>query len=66
MKISLLTILLTTFFLLIGCNQTKDDLIASKCRLKLPIIKAQCEAVGVYNTKGGRMEGLPVSRPNGI
>ena len=55
-----LTLVLISFALL-GCNQTKEDLVASKCRLKLPIVKAQCEAVGVYGTKGGRMQGLPVT-----
>ncbi len=55
------TLIILSIFLT-GCMQTKDELVASKCRLKLPIVKAQCEAVGVYHTKGGRMQGLPVSR----
>ena len=57
--------LILVSFLLVGCNHTKEDLVASKCRLKLPIVKAQCEAVGVYHTKGGRAQGLPVSNPEG-
>jgi len=52
-----------SLFLLSGCNQTKVDLVASKCRLKLPIKKEQCIAAGIHpaRTFGGRMEGLPVS-----
>ena len=57
--------LILSIFVLSACNQTKQDLVASKCRLKLPIVKAQCEAVGVYHTKGGRTQGLPVSNPEG-
>jgi len=55
------SILIITALLLSGCNQTKDDLVASKCRLHLPIVKAECQAVGVYGTQGGRMKGLPVT-----
>ena len=52
-------------FVLSSCaifKNTPDELVASKCRLKLPIKKEQCEAVGVYNTKGGQLEGLPVTK----
>lgn len=56
------SILIFTILLLVGCNQTKDDLVASKCRLKAPVQKEQCEAVGVKRTKGGQLEGLPVTR----
>jgi len=42
-------------------KNTPDELVASKCRLKLPIKKEQCEAVGVFRTKGGQLEGLPVT-----
>ena len=56
--------LLILIFLLplAGCplEQTKEELVASKCRLKVPIQKEQCEAVGVYGTKGGQLQGLPV------
>lgn len=57
-----LTILICISFLT-GCQKdhTKDEIIASKCRLKLPINKAECESVGVYHTFGGRMQGLPVT-----
>ena len=56
----ILTTLFMTLFLT-ACMQTKEDVTASKCRLKLPIKKEQCEVVGVYNTLGGRMDALPVS-----
>jgi hypothetical protein len=59
-------ILLFLSISLIGCYKTKEELVATKCRLKMPIVKAQCEKVGVYKTKGGRMQGLPVSHPNGF
>jgi len=42
-------------------KNTPDELVASKCRLKLPIKKEQCEEVGVFRTKGGSLEGLPVT-----
>lgn len=47
---------------LAGCpvKQSDDELVASKCRLKVPIQKEQCEAVGVYGTKGGQLQGLPL------
>jgi len=51
-------------FILNSCaffQNTPDELIASKCRLKLPIKKEQCEEVGVFRTKGGQLEGLPVT-----
>jgi len=50
-------------FLLVGCNQSKEEIIASKCRLKLPVIKEQCVAVGIHpaRVKGGQLQGLPVS-----
>lgn len=46
---------------LAGCplKQTDEELVASKCRLNVPIIKEQCEAVGVYGKKGGQIQGLP-------
>jgi len=54
-------LLIIATLLLSGCNQTKEDITASKCRLHLPINKAECQAVGVYGTQGGRMKGLPVT-----
>ena len=53
------SILIVSVLLLAGCNQTKEEIVASKCRLNLPISKVECEAVGVYGKQGGRMEGLP-------
>ena len=47
--------------LLSACHQTKEEIVASKCRLNLPINTAECEAVGVYGKQGGRMKGLPAS-----
>lgn len=61
MKIMTIVTAIIALVFLTGCMQTKRELVASKCRLKLPIIKAQCEEAGVYNTFGGRMEGLPVT-----
>ena len=58
-----LTIIFFTISLF-GCLEpalTSDNLIAAKCRLKLPIKKEECERVGVYGTQGGRMPGLPVT-----
>lgn len=45
-------------------KNTPDELIASKCRLKLPIQKEQCIAVGIHpsRVKGGQLEGLPVTK----
>lgn len=47
-------------------QNTPDELVASKCRLKLPIQKEQCIAVGIHPSriKGGQLEGLPVTRLN--
>lgn len=51
------------FIFLAGCMHNEpNDIIASKCRLKVPVQKEQCEAVGVKHTKGGQLEGLPVIR----
>ena len=49
-----------------GCTtllNTPAELVASKCRLGVPIQKAQCVAVGIHpsRVKGGQLEGLPVS-----
>lgn len=58
--------LLILIFLLplAGClvKHTDEELVASKCRLNVPVIKEQCEAVGVYGTKGGQQEGLPLGK----
>ena len=50
--------------LLIGCNQTKEDTVSSKCRLKVPVLPEQCKEVGV-RTQFGRLQGLPVTEPEG-
>jgi hypothetical protein len=53
-------ILISVF--LVGCAQSPKDMVASKCRLKIPVQKEQCEAAGVYGTKGGQLHGLPVTK----
>lgn len=44
-------------------KNTPTELVASKCRLKLPIKKDQCVKAGIHpsRVKGGQLEGLPVS-----
>lgn len=46
-----------------GCfmENTKKELVASKCRLHVPVRAADCEAAGVHGVLGGQIKGLPVS-----
>lgn len=48
--------------ILTGCimENTKKELVASKCRLGVPVKMADCHAAGVRTIKGGQLLGLPV------
>ena len=42
-------------------QNTPKDLVASKCRLHVPVRMADCHAAGVQTMKDGQIKGLPVS-----
>jgi len=57
-------LIILSFLLLPACaalQNTPTDLVASKCRLHVPVRKADCEAAGVHVYKDGQIKGLPVS-----
>lgn len=59
----ILTLIIIAIFMT-GCfifKNTPDELVASKCRLKIPVHKEECIRVGVFGTKGGQLAGLPVT-----
>lgn len=57
-------LIIASFLLLPACaafQNTPTELVASKCRLHVPVRKADCEAAGVRVFRDGQIKGLPVS-----
>lgn len=54
-------IIILSMFLVSCVHQSPKEIVASKCRLKVPVQKEQCIAAGIERTKGGQLQGLPVT-----